>query len=192
MFIPTGENTADCATRGITAKELIDHSWWKGPKLLRQSKQYWSNTVFYPDPQGDDKASLNKSREEDDPINDQEQGDHPTVNKPVNVSLSRTKDHSTKFPTIQLSTWFKTKRAMALILKFIKRVLFCNISKENQTKLLASLPELAQISVDPMSEISTDDTLAAEKCLIKPAHTTRQHNAVRNQNHIQRSHSTMQ
>ncbi|VDO28580.1 unnamed protein product, partial [Heligmosomoides polygyrus] len=104
MFIPTGENTADCATRGITAKELIDHSWWKGPKLLRQSKQYWSNTVFYPDPQGDDKASLNKSREEDDPINDQEQGDHPTMDdldEPFESELRIAEDPNRETPDEQ-------------------------------------------------------------------------------------------
>lgn len=35
-YVPGRENPADCASRGISLKELLDHPlWWIGPKWLR-------------------------------------------------------------------------------------------------------------------------------------------------------------
>lgn len=35
IHVVSGENSADCASRGLLAKEIIDHVlWWKGPKWL--------------------------------------------------------------------------------------------------------------------------------------------------------------
>ena len=36
-YVPTDQNPADCASRGITAQELLDHHlWWSGPPWLLQ------------------------------------------------------------------------------------------------------------------------------------------------------------
>ncbi|XP_053598021.1 uncharacterized protein LOC106693372 [Microplitis demolitor] len=41
-FVPGKLNPADCASRGLTAAKLEQHSlWWTGPKWLSQSKDNW-------------------------------------------------------------------------------------------------------------------------------------------------------
>ena len=41
-FVPTEENLADCASRGISAANLAKHSlWWNGPHWLEKSEDYW-------------------------------------------------------------------------------------------------------------------------------------------------------
>ncbi|XP_057330973.1 uncharacterized protein LOC130671223 [Microplitis mediator] len=41
-FVPGKLNPADCASRGLTAAKLEQHSlWWTGPKWLSQSKENW-------------------------------------------------------------------------------------------------------------------------------------------------------
>ena len=36
--VPTSQNPADCASRGISARELISHElWWHGPPWLQKS-----------------------------------------------------------------------------------------------------------------------------------------------------------
>ena len=37
LHVPTSDNPADCASRGISAQELKDHKlWWEGPLWLHQ------------------------------------------------------------------------------------------------------------------------------------------------------------
>ena len=37
LHVPTNDNPADCASRGITAEELINHQlWWEGPPWIRK------------------------------------------------------------------------------------------------------------------------------------------------------------
>ncbi|XP_075261162.1 uncharacterized protein LOC142352893 [Convolutriloba macropyga] len=41
-FVPTEENPADCASRGISVANLAKHSlWWNGPNWLEKSEDYW-------------------------------------------------------------------------------------------------------------------------------------------------------
>ena len=36
-YVPTEENTADCASRGLAAVDLLNHKfWWNGPEWWRQ------------------------------------------------------------------------------------------------------------------------------------------------------------
>ncbi|XP_029173240.1 uncharacterized protein LOC114942104 [Nylanderia fulva] len=40
--VPSAENPADCASRGLSASELVSHSlWWTGPPWLRQPSTAW-------------------------------------------------------------------------------------------------------------------------------------------------------
>ncbi|XP_043276020.1 uncharacterized protein [Venturia canescens] len=42
--VPTHDNPADCASRGIAVEELLHHPlWWSGPSWLRQNSAFWPN-----------------------------------------------------------------------------------------------------------------------------------------------------
>ncbi|XP_029178132.1 uncharacterized protein LOC114945946 [Nylanderia fulva] len=63
--IPTRENLADCASRGILVEELINHQlWWSGPSWLSQSSIFWPNPrpIDSPERHIDDTAVLTKQR----------------------------------------------------------------------------------------------------------------------------------
>jgi hypothetical protein len=46
-YIPTHQNPADCASRGMYPKEMLSHSlYWNGPDLLKQSINHWTTTRF--------------------------------------------------------------------------------------------------------------------------------------------------
>ena len=48
-FVPTEDNPADCASRGISADKLVNHQlWWKGPNWLRQDEQFWPSLDVTP------------------------------------------------------------------------------------------------------------------------------------------------
>lgn len=40
--VPSNENPADCASRGIKVTELVNHPlWWEGPRWLKENSQSW-------------------------------------------------------------------------------------------------------------------------------------------------------
>lgn len=45
-YIPTDINPADCASRGLTPSELLQHElWWQGPQFLYQSEEHWPENL---------------------------------------------------------------------------------------------------------------------------------------------------
>ncbi|XP_076638295.1 uncharacterized protein LOC143350228 [Colletes latitarsis] len=45
--VPTDENPADCASRGISLSELKSHRlWWLGPQWLRKNPQEWPHSGY--------------------------------------------------------------------------------------------------------------------------------------------------
>ncbi|KAI4472723.1 hypothetical protein M0802_016545 [Mischocyttarus mexicanus] len=45
-FISGKLNPADCASRGLSASQLIEHSlWWKGPPWLSKSPEFWPSSA---------------------------------------------------------------------------------------------------------------------------------------------------
>ena len=41
-YVPTEDNPADCASRGLAAADLMNHKlWWDGPEWLRQPENAW-------------------------------------------------------------------------------------------------------------------------------------------------------
>uniref|UniRef100_A0A183FVZ8 Integrase_H2C2 domain-containing protein n=1 Tax=Heligmosomoides polygyrus TaxID=6339 RepID=A0A183FVZ8_HELPZ len=41
FHVPTNENVADCATRGVGKDDLAKHRWWSGPIWLNQPSELW-------------------------------------------------------------------------------------------------------------------------------------------------------
>lgn len=45
--VPSEDNPADCASRGLTPEELNTHDiWWSGPKWLQQTKNEWPKNLI--------------------------------------------------------------------------------------------------------------------------------------------------
>ncbi|XP_027849396.2 uncharacterized protein LOC114128975 [Aphis gossypii] len=41
-YVPSAQNPVDCASRGLTPSEIVDHPlWWNGPTFLRQPLDTW-------------------------------------------------------------------------------------------------------------------------------------------------------
>lgn len=58
-FIPGKQNSADCASRGMTVEQLVNHSlWWNGPTWLSEPSSSWSPVVnkTSPDAQKEERA----------------------------------------------------------------------------------------------------------------------------------------
>lgn len=61
--VPTTQNPVDCATRGLTPRELVDHPiWWSGPSFLYDPVSTW------PPPFVSDDTYLEMHRSEEKPV----------------------------------------------------------------------------------------------------------------------------
>ncbi|XP_077260903.1 uncharacterized protein LOC143896764 [Temnothorax americanus] len=53
-FIPGKQNPADCASRGLTPEQLINHNlWWNGPSWLSEPSSLWPKAVSKLSPETD-------------------------------------------------------------------------------------------------------------------------------------------
>lgn len=56
-YVPSDDNPADCASRGISANELKNHRlWWKGPSWLCEDESHWPNLVPPTNPEAEKEA----------------------------------------------------------------------------------------------------------------------------------------
>nr|CDJ87211.1 CBN-SRU-33 protein [Haemonchus contortus] len=55
-YVASGNNPADCATRGLATKEAKSHIWWTGPQFLYDPPDQWPNATidFTIPPQGEE------------------------------------------------------------------------------------------------------------------------------------------
>lgn len=98
--VPTSENPADRASRGLLAEELIAHElWWKGPKWLSQSVEHWPSAK---------QQIVHQSFE-------------------TNLEMRQVASHVIVAPELwdlasRYSPWNKLLRVTAYILRFIKKL----------------------------------------------------------------------
>ncbi|XP_037028702.1 uncharacterized protein LOC119068942 [Bradysia coprophila] len=56
-YVPSDENPADCASRGIGVTTLQNHElWWNGPQWLRQDESFWPNVIPPTNPEAEKEA----------------------------------------------------------------------------------------------------------------------------------------
>lgn len=99
-YIPSKENPADCASRGILASELVKHPlWWTGPPWLSMPPSHWPDATLHPDTDTDLSAS-------------EEMKTTPLV--------VLTSAHQAEWDLLSTySSWNKLVRIVALLLRFI-------------------------------------------------------------------------
>lgn len=92
--VPTGDNPADCASRGLLGSELRDHGlWWHGPAWLKHPSEEW--------PQADLGLSIHAPLEE----------------KSVALQASHPQDNFDL--ASRFATWPKLIRVTAYVLRFV-------------------------------------------------------------------------
>ena len=117
-------NPADEASRGMKAQELQDSRWLLGPAFLWNKESEWPNSD-----KGDHSIDV--------------QPDDPEVKKSV---VMATVSKETSYPSIaerieRFSDWFRAKRAVAICIKYVKR-LKNRASKKNEEIFKVSVNDL--------------------------------------------------
>ncbi|RCN29253.1 integrase core domain protein [Ancylostoma caninum] len=184
-YVPTDSNPADCATRGIPSKDFSSHIWWKGPQFLSQQEETWSlNTPFSitidttrePEPETiptellEIERLFKSNQTNGSEINVDPCEETPKRNGRKGTVVNHITTEKSQTMTLPLmSSWLQTKRAMAIVLKFIKVKILKNVSNHNKNKLQESIPELSIDIAFPLNEPTPKDLQAAEKCLIRMA-----------------------
>lgn len=97
--VPTADNPADCATRGIYPLKLLNHElWWSGPKWLRDSPTIWPTL-----------PELNYNH------------DVKTTTTKIHVAITDQSYDSVNQLSNRCSSWPKLLRITALVFKFINK-----------------------------------------------------------------------
>ncbi|XP_054259448.1 uncharacterized protein LOC128984179 [Macrosteles quadrilineatus] len=108
-YIPSKENPADCASRGILATELVSHPlWWSGPSWLSLPPSNWPDVTFSPT----DISTLDEVK-----------------HTPLTVLVSTTTESTLTNLLIKYSSWERLLRIFAYVLRFIHN---CKDSEKRQ------------------------------------------------------------
>ncbi|EYC46156.1 hypothetical protein Y032_0406g904 [Ancylostoma ceylanicum] len=136
-YISTKHNPADCATRGLTAKELYDHIWWRGPEFLSKDQKDWpEETRLFEIPAESAEVLQISVQKEETPV--------------INVG--------------RFSSMLKLKKTVAYMMKFLRRVTrnLPDVAKERIRKTFGIGAESEQTR--PLEAV---DMRQAEKVIVK-------------------------
>ncbi|EPB77217.1 hypothetical protein ANCCEY_03667 [Ancylostoma ceylanicum] len=163
-YIATKYNMADCATRGLTQKELDSHFWWTGPDILKDPPESWPSTfnAFNCDAGFENEHQGASTIEKEAEIVE-------TLKEPKEVLV--TKKDLNKIQTIDLFVSLRkyslqnAKRVVALVLSYI-RVLAAraNARRKFPIKLSALLEE---VPTQNTPQLSGKEIATAGKMLVK-------------------------
>ena len=115
-YIPTDQNPADILSRGMTTTELLDcTAWWRGPEFLSQPEDTWPINKLLSKPSGDMEAKRSTRSKQRIPrcqVSDIEGSFYGFL----------TTVESSAFPVEpkRYSSWYKLKRVLAWINRFIQ------------------------------------------------------------------------
>jgi len=115
-YVPSNQNPADYATRGLTAQELCseENEWLKGPKFLWKPEVNWPSPHYQP---VDEK--LLETKKECKTFHVTSSDELTGLDKTINY----------------YSSWFKLKKAIAWILRFRKYIAFKTKKNKETTNL---------------------------------------------------------
>ena len=103
-YVPTNINPADDVSRGLTVKELLTNErWFRGPAFLWEDKSSWPINPI----------SLANISDEDPEVKTRGQTNHLTQieeKRPLDLMM------------LQYSSWYKLRRAVAWLLRFVEFV----------------------------------------------------------------------
>ena len=105
--VDSANNPADCASRGIYPREMVDHKlWWKGPSWLAGPDSHWPRRTFLPD-------------------ND------PSTEQKELCLISSHQVTESLLPLSRYSTYSRLQRVTAWILRFTQN---CQTAKDSRSK----------------------------------------------------------
>ncbi|XP_076544258.1 uncharacterized protein LOC143305274 [Osmia lignaria lignaria] len=123
--VPTAENPADCASRGINIDKLETHQlWWSGPPWLIKASNFWPQSI----PQTDDDLSHEKR-------------------SPALPSLATCVEQWEL--ANRYSSWTKLLRVTAYLIHFIRTLRTRIQSKTNQKLTIISQPTAPPLILKP-------------------------------------------
>ena len=127
-YVQTADNPADCASRGLTARSLVNNTtWFSGPDFLQSV--YWQKYV------------------EEHPIQKTYSTDDPEVKRCLATAQPESFDIEARLA--RFSDWFKAKRAVANCIVYVRK-LKRRVNKENTdskqtTQTVESLQEAEKV-----------------------------------------------
>ena len=144
-YIDTKKNPADDASRGLSMRQTDKvQRWMRGPEILYQEEGSW------------DKPEENHVVSEED----------PEVVKAVNVCAIKSDDVIDRLER-RFSRWAKTKRVMALVQRFIRKLKENVKAKAKVIKRTLSEAELREAEAKIMDQLSVEDVEEAETAIVK-------------------------
>lgn len=115
-YIPSEQNPADCATRGLNKDQMDKHVWWSGPKFLTLPNPKWPEIqeffFFAAKPQAHEESTL------------------PPLNITTVSSTQQLHSNSKLFPKA-FSSLMKYRRVLSIVLKFLKVSIYNKITPNN-------------------------------------------------------------
>ncbi|VDO53357.1 unnamed protein product [Haemonchus placei] len=136
-YVASGNNPADCATRGLATKEAKSHIWWTGPQFLYDPPDQWPNATidFTIPPQGEE---VQLKQEE--------------------VHVIRNASFISVLPFTVTNNYYKLLRITSYVLKFLRRQIFNRVSNVSRNTLASKLPALEAITSSVFIQKTDIDT----------------------------------
>ncbi|XP_050444020.1 uncharacterized protein LOC126847685 [Adelges cooleyi] len=163
--VPTEENPADCASRGLSPQQLTNHDlWWKGPTFLCQPKNTWpAQNADSPDSRLEEEAEekpitlISQVKEEESRL--LYQSDNLQKMLRLTAYWLRVGDHLLGKPSACIfpPTVAETERSLRSLIRWTQRVFFADIKKAIATdkQVPASHHQEANTPMYPMFSSKT-------------------------------------
>lgn len=163
--IPSHENPADCATRGLDKSQLGNHFWWKGPSFISETVDTWEN-AFRP-------VVLQRPQENGYKSQDNEDDEEPQVATVFSQSKAACEDifHEIKFADLRI-----VKRVVAYAVRFIRTLIRLVNGRRARPLKVSSL--LEEESAMKTTYLSGREICQASKVLVKQHQLSRVSNTL--------------